>query len=188
FLSEMRKVSKRPRAEMYGPLRIEGSTFTDFYPWHSYYSTQKVGQANSDFALWQIHGFWFYKRSLVIGSMDYASAIHRLREWIYETSNRKRTIGTENWIGAKSWVDIFLHNDLVIIGLSLGSQETSLRWLLIEREKYFRNFPERRRKTVYCINGERDEAWDAGKAFYFQSICVDCRVIKSGKELYEIWE
>ena len=41
------------------------------------------------------------------------------------------------------------NNDLVFFGLALGSTEVFLRWLLIERAKFFKKYPQRRRAGYY---------------------------------------
>ena len=161
----------------------EGKGFTDYYPWHSYYSEKEIINAIDQFGIWHMHGIGCYERSLSIGAIDYGNNISRYKSFI----GNKARIDSQNWIGKNSWIDIFMHTDLIIIGLSLMSQETSFRWLLMEREKYFRKYEDRRRKTLFVINDEYD-TYSKGKKFLFDSLRIDSQHFSNGAAIYDRWQ
>lgn len=165
------------------PRKIPNSSFTHYYPWHSYYSDSEIVNARTQFAIWHIHGIACYERSLSIGAIDYGNNVSRYKNFI----GNKKDINTSNWKGINSWLDVFLHCDLIIIGLNLRSEETSLRWLLMEREKYFRSEYGQRMKTLFITNKQYDKLSD-GKKFFFDSINIKYRELSSGKEIYDSWE
>src|SRR5574344_433960 len=186
LLKANKKITKRSKSEMYAPQKVEKKPFTDFYPWFSYYSDKKIKDATKEFAIWQMHGFWFYKRSLSIGASDYASNIFQMKRYIYNDKNSLYNTDYENWIGRNSWLDIFLNNDLYIIGLTLDSQETSIRWLLMEREKYFLKNKMKRRNTYY-VNKTDNDSVGIGKKYFFDTLHITI-ISKEAKEIYDKWE
>jgi hypothetical protein len=163
--------------------KVEGNTtFTDYYPWNTYYSDNVIENAPSQFAIWHMHGIACYKRSLAIGAIDYGNNISRYKSYI---GNQKEICAPE-WNGKNTWLDIFFHCDLVIIGLSLDSQETNLRWLLMEREKYFRKYQLFRKNTVFVTNKELDSVGE-GKKYFLNSIGIKVVEKVNGKEIYDEW-
>ncbi|MBR0318673.1 MAG: SIR2 family protein [Spirochaetia bacterium] len=154
------------------------------YPWHQYYSDKKIDNSLNSFAIWHIHGFIYYPQSLIIGADDYASIINHAKDYINNkkdglyASLRNNTV----WKGNNSWLNIIFHKDLYIIGLSLDSQETGLRWLLIQREKYFRDDEKRRKKTVYVHFDNKDLS--AGKKFFFNSLGIEIKQLSSYDDIY----
>ena len=46
----------------------------------------------------------------------------------------------EFWTGQNTWLEPFFKNDLLIFGIRLYREEVFLRWLLIERAKYYKTF------------------------------------------------
>jgi hypothetical protein len=61
-----------------------------------------------------------------------------------------------DWDGKKLWLHIWFNMPLIIVGLKLGTDEVFIRWLFIEREKYFQKFPDRRKKTFYLSKGDSE--------------------------------
>lgn len=187
LIEDNKKITKRRKSEKFAPIKPDGRIFTDFYPWHSYYSNKKITEAKKEFAIWHIHGFWYYQRSLAIGSTDYAAYIHRLKDFISNKKYGLYNCDYDSWIGRNSWVDIFFHNDLIILGLSLEVQETSLRWLLMEREKYFRNNELNRKKTIFITNKKFD-SFGIGKKYLFDKIGIFHQEYDLPQDIYEEWE
>lgn len=157
--------------------------FSDFYPWHTCYSDDEINHATSQFAIWHMHGIACYQRSLSIGAIDYGNNISRYKYYLKSI----KKLNDEDWIGKNSWLEVFFHCDLLIIGLSLDSQETSLRWLLMEREKFYRKYPMARRKTIFILNKKYDTLYD-GKRFFLKSLEIDILEVENGNVLYEEWE
>lgn len=185
LMKENKRITKCSRGKKYSPQKIAGKSFSDFYPWFSYYSNHKISDVLDEFGIWHIHGFWFYKRSLSIGASDYASNIARLNRFLYSNEGLYKT-DLEKWRGKDSWLDIFFHKDLFIIGLSLDEQETSLRWLLMERERYFRKFPERCKKTVYVYSKENSELLDK-KRIFLKILNIEVLEFQTYEEIYSSW-
>lgn len=158
------------------------------YPWHQYYSNKKIDNSLNSFAIWHIHGFIYYPQSIMIGADDYASVINHVKDYINNKKNGLYASLCNNttWKGNNSWLNIFFHKDLYIIGLSLDSQETGLRWLLIQREKYFRDDEKRRKKTVYVHFDNKD--LPAGKEFFFNSLGIEIKQLSSYAEIYKFME
>ena len=70
---------------------------------------------------------------------------------------------------ALTWLQPFLHKRLLFIGLGLEQNEVFLRWLLIERARYFSRFPARRKAGWYVHVGPID----AGKAFFLRGVGIE---------------
>ena len=154
------------------------------YPWNQYYSNKNdIFDCRNNFAIWHIHGFIYYYQSLIIGADDYASVIYHAKNYI---NNKKTglyaTINEADWCGKNSWLDIFFHKKLYIIGLSLDSQETGLRWLLMQREKFFRKKESKRKETIY--NYSDDKELSSGKRFFFEGIGIKANKLSSYDEIY----
>lgn len=193
FVRKVRKVMREGRAQRkkYAPIyqKKHGKGFSDIYPWFSCYSDKEVIDPLNEFAIWHIHGFRYYKRSLVIGSVDYTSTIKRLKEFLYNKSDGLFKNET-NWRGKNSWLDIFFNKKLYIIGLGLDSQEIDLRWLFMEREKYLRevkglNLEELKSYTNYIYTDKKNDL-PLGKEYFFYSLNINT-IKKSYDEIYSDW-
>ncbi|CAM4109807.1 hypothetical protein [Shewanella aquimarina] len=135
---------------------LQAKHFTDFYPWSSYFAKSPIDSPTQAFAIWHINGMQRYARSVRLGLSHYMGAVDRAREILHQGhlgGGFKQAL-KENWRGNATWLNILLHNELVFIGLGLESNEIFLRWLLIERAKLYKAFPERRRKAYYVYAGE----------------------------------
>ena len=87
------------------------------------------------------------------------------------------------WNGINTWLHIFFNADLCILGLGLDVNETFLRWLMIERESYFRKFPERSKEGWYLYS--REDKMEEGKRLFLQSTGFNEIKLKSREEVYE---
>ena len=154
------------------------------YLWHSYYSTTTISNALNTFGIWHIHGLWWYPNSLKIGALDYGHAIGNYAKEIRKISKN----GYEKWKNKNSWLDIFLNCDLIIVGLGLSSEETSLRWLLMRREELFRNKTLERRKTQFVVPVEEEDPIDDPKKFFLNSINIELLEVKNFDEIYSDWD
>jgi hypothetical protein len=153
----------------------DAKRFTDFYPWSSYFAAQEVNNPAAEFALWHINGIKRYSRSIRLGLSHYMGSVERARALIHKGgSNRLFSNKTPNeWAGRATWLHCVFNNDLVFIGLGLDTSEIFLRWLLIERAKYFKHFPTRSRRAYYLHAG-RD--LPQGQVIFLRS--VGCELIK----------
>lgn len=130
--------------------RIPGKGFSAFYPWDSYYAPTVVSNPCDQFAVWHVNGMLQYSRSIRLGLSHYMGSVERARRWFRRGSDPLfNTNDVAKWPGASSWLQIFIHKPLVIVGLGLTETEVFLRWLLIERARYFNKFPTRRKSGWY---------------------------------------
>ncbi|WP_421877590.1 SIR2 family protein [Marinoscillum sp.] len=125
--------------------------FTRFYPWKSYYATNKLNHPTSGFGIWKIHGDVRYKDSIRLGLTDYMGSVERARsiskvryQHLRRNQNRRQVSDT--------WLDIWFELPIIIVGFGYGAHETFLRWLLIERKKYFRDFLEQDTLDMHYVS------------------------------------
>ena len=169
---------------------------TQTYPWTFYYSDREIKNCLEEFAIWHMHGFSRYQKSLVIGIYDYARVIKNIRdfyskEW-HEGKTRKtqylmKNIADTSWKRKErnSWLTVFFNKDLYIIGLGLSSYELSVRWVLQQRERFFKDYPERRKKTVFVYTSP--ERMTRSKKFFFKTAGIEIEK-HDYDEIYQSWE
>lgn len=170
--------------------KIEDTTFTDFYPWSSYHGLKQLEFPTSGFGIWYINGMINYHRSIRLGLGHYMGSVERSRNLIHKGNEEKLYTGknVNYWNGYKTWLHIIFNKSLFIFGLDLGENETFLRWLLIERFRYFKKFPERKHKGWYLY--KRNEMPIAqGKKFFLEKVGFEVIEVEEYADLYErIWE
>ena len=77
------------------------------------------------------------------------------------------------------------HKPLLFLGLGLDENEVFLRWLLIERARYFLKFPDRRQPAWYVFTHNSHDVRERGKQFFLEAVGVAC--VRTGS--YDaIWE
>lgn len=149
--------------------------FTDFYPWASYFSAGEIKNPAQEFGVWHINGIKRYSRSIRLGLSHYMGCVERARTLIHKGGEGRLFADSNHgkWNGHNTWLHIIFNNDLLFIGLGLDTSEIFLRWLLIERAKYFKTFPERAKKAWY-VHAGRDLS--QGQTIFLKS--VGCEIIK----------
>jgi hypothetical protein len=181
---------KQYNKKFFRPLRYKNKKgrggFTPYYPWHNYYSYKEIKDARNEFAIWHIHGFYEYYSSIRLGLSDYMGIVEKARKWMHKSNGNPfhKRENIDKWVGNNSWLDIFLNNNLLFIGIDLGIQETSLRWLLIEREKLYRKHPSIRKKTWYVLNKSHDK-FLLGKRLFFEKLKIEIIEANNFKQIYE---
>lgn len=161
-----------------------GRGFTAFYPWDKYFSDKKILTPRRQFAIWHAHGMIRYQQSIRLGLTHYMGAVERARGWLYKTDESLMKYGkgeSKHWLGGHTWLDAFFFSDIAIIGLELGKDETFLRWLFLERARFFKRFPDHRKKTWFIVTGE--DRLDARKAF-FKHLDMDFVVASTYEQIY----
>ena len=126
-----------------------------------------------------------YNRSIKLSLSDYINQTARARKFIH-SDDKLMDFDNKNkpfWNGINTWLHIFFNTDLCILGLGLDVNETFLRWLMIERERYFRKFPERRKEGWYLYS--REDKMEEGKRLFLQSTGFNEIKLKSREEVYE---
>lgn len=166
--------------------------FTSFYPWSTFYSNNEVTDILNNFGIWHINGVLDYPNSIQLGLSQYMGSVSRAREMIQGRKSGTEIFSGKNqndWDGKDTWLHILFNKSLFIFGLSLAENEVFLRWLLIQRAKYYRKFPERGHSAWYLIGKEESEAADfKGKSFFLRHFGVQIIVVENFKTIYEdIW-
>jgi len=176
-------------AQLYKLKHLGKSKFTAYYPWSSYFGSENLRDPLSDFAIWHINGMLCYRQSIRLGLSHYMGSVERARRWLHKSGSRLfGASDTKSWPGAATWLQVFMHKPLLIFGLGLGENEVFLRWLLIERAKYFRKFPERAKGGWYAfVDGSND--LNAGKAFFLNGVGIKPFVVASFDNIYDasVW-
>lgn len=176
---ERNKTKKYPKynKKSFPPLGWKGN---DVLPWTTYYSDHKIEDALNEFAIWHIHGTQWYKRSMRLGLHDYTGWITKAKHWLHSGAKRNKPYSffesRENWIGYNTWIDVLLHTDIIIFGVGLPVSELTLRYILLEREKFYRKHPEKRKSGWYIYNNKFDEM-NPGKQYFLETCGI--RTVKS---------
>lgn len=169
-----------------------GAQFNRYYPWSSRFEVlgQPIDKPRNSFAIWHVNGMSEYVYSVRLGLSDYMGSAHQARRWMHRGDDHLFLSGDaiDRWKGRNTWLDAFFANDLLIFGLGLSRDEVFLRWLLIERAKYFRKFEIQHRKAWYVwAEGEEDE--DSDRNFFLDHVGVRRVALKSHDEIYssQVW-
>ena len=158
--------------------------FTDFYPWGSYWSNNDLTDPVSGFGIWHINGMVNYKRSIRLGLTEYTSLASRTRQYLHSNDSLESfdLKNRNHWQGYHTWLHIIFNKSLCIFGLGLGKDETYLRWLLIERMKYFKKFPDRRHQGWYvCLRTNNNE----GNRQLLDFLGLEVVELEEYKDIYE---
>lgn len=163
--------------------KFNNTKFTDFYPWNVYFSKKELGSPLDGFGIWHINGMVGYRRSIRLGLSEYIGLSARVRSYLHNDDKLDDFYNkTENWNGDQTWLHIIFNRSLCIFGLGLDENETFLRWLLIERAKYFKKFPKRAKKGWYIC---RSNDLTNGKRFLLEHIGFEVVALDSYKDVYE---
>lgn len=163
------------------------SRFTDFYPWEAYFAEQMLEHPTSGFGIWHINGMQKYHRSIRLGLTHYMGSVERARMRLHKGAKRLSAGGEwQQWEGAHTWLQILFHQPLLIFGLGLGENEVFLRWLLIERAKYYTDFPKRFQPAWYVHTANEQ---DHGKLYFLQAVGVQAFEVAGYDDLYgaDVW-
>ncbi|MBU1098934.1 MAG: hypothetical protein KKA84_00910 [Bacteroidetes bacterium] len=167
---------------------FDSGRFTDFYPWNTYYAIKQMRSPIDGFGIWFINGFIKYHRSIRLGLSDYMGCVQRARQMIHNKDDRRLFSGKnfENWQGKNTYLHILFNKSLMIFGLALEENEVFLRWLLLERARYFREFPKRKKKGWYVTTiPEKEDRRYQGKKFFLESVGFNIIEVSSYDEIYK---
>ncbi|MAU15919.1 MAG: hypothetical protein CMH46_10325 [Muricauda sp.] len=174
----------------YELLRTDHDGFTDFYPWTTYHGFDQMELPTDGFGIWYINGMIHYHRSIRLGLSHYMGSVERARNFLHKGNEERLFSGknVSNWKGHKTWLHIVFNKSLFVFGLGLEENETFLRWLLIERIKYFKRFPSRKHKGWY-INKRSNNGTDSGKKFFLERVGFEVIDVDDYTDIYQaIWE
>jgi len=174
--------------------RLGGYTFTDFYPWSCYYSDRDLQYPTEGFGIWYPNGMIKYHRSIKLGLSQYMGNVERARRLIHKEPENIHIEGNfegknQNvWGGYKTWLHILFNKSIFVFGLSLDETEVFMRWLLIERAKYFRKFPDRKHKGWFVMKEGENPTTHEGKKFFLKSVGFEVIKLTDYGQIYEdIW-
>ena len=171
--------------------KMETKGFTDFYPWSCYYSDRELVDPLNGFGVWYLNGMVKYHRSIKLGLSQYMGNVERVRKMLHNNRENIRFDGKNrnNWEGYLTWLHIVFNKPLFIIGLGLEENEVFFRWLLIERAKYFKKFPDRKKEGWFLtVKNETDKNF-LGKRFFLESVGIKVLEVENYEILFnEIWE
>ncbi|MDD2412327.1 MAG: hypothetical protein RBS19_05385 [Bacteroidales bacterium] len=173
----------------YQQYRTEQDGFTDFYPWTTYHGNKQLNSPTDGFGIWYINGMISYYRSIRLGLSHYMGSVERARNLLHKGDEERLFSGknVSNWKGYKTWLHIVFNKSLFVFGLGLEENETFIRWILIERIKYFKAFPERSHKAWY-INIRSNSKTDQGKKFFLERVGFEVIDVDDFSDIYEkIW-
>lgn len=147
-------------------------SFSRYYPWTTYFGENKLDLPTDDFGIWYINGLFKYPQSIRLGLTHYMGNVEKVRSYLHKGEDSLFSgKDHKNWKGNNTWLHIIFNRSLCIFGLSLEENEIFLRWLLIERAKYFRKFPDRKNKGWYIINKpDKLDKQYLGKKYFFEHI------------------
>ena len=161
-----------------------GRGFTDYYPWGVYFAREALNNPLAGFGVWHINGMLDYRRSIRLSLSEYTNLSARTRSFLHsdDAIDKFDLKNINRWNGYRTWLHVIFNRSLCIFGLGLGENETFLRWLLIERTKYFRKHPEREKRGWYvCRRGEDLD----GKRFLLDYLGFQMVVLDDCPEIYE---
>ena len=87
------------------------------------------------------------------------------------------------WPGSNTWLQVFFHKPLLFFGLSLAENEVFLRWLLIERARYFKKFPGRAKRGWY-VYVQQEGALDSGKSLFLKGVGIEPYPVSKYDDIY----
>ncbi len=154
--------------------------FTQFYPWSSYYSNEELEHPNCGFAIWHINGMKHYHRSIKLGLSHYMKNVSHV-----DDLRKKNTEGVPKY--NYTWLKIFFQKPLFIFGLGLEENEIFLRWLLIQRKKYFQSPIHAEKCGWYVMTPckDKDKETVEGKKLFLESVGIKVLKVKDYDAIYK---
>lgn len=170
-----------------------GKPLSDFYPWDRYYAARKVTDPASAFAIWHVHGDRELKRSIRAGLDQYMGMAQRLRaikQAIAEESlsQSKTTLAGLPAYHRAPWLRVFMRRKLFIQGLGLRASEVALRWLLIQRFRYWNRYRQGHKgPTGWYVHSPTNTVGrlDQERRVFFENVGLEIIEIKQEVNSYE---
>lgn len=159
--------------------------FSDIYPWNVYYSNSELDNPLEGFGIWHINGMQDYPRSLRLSLSEYINLTSRARNYIHSNDaiDNFDKKNVSRWNGYHTWLHLIFNSNLCIIGLALDEQETFLRWLLIERVKYFMKFKDRKKHGWFvCCDSDIE---NQGKKMFLEYLGFEIICLRDYADIYE---
>lgn len=168
--------------------------FTHYYPWNIVClpdSHTNTSDLLNQFGVWHINGMLKYKESIRLGLTDYMGQVERARRMINSMKKDGDSpfsrLNMDNWSGYNTWLHILFNTDLCVLGLNLDVNENFLRWLLIERQKYYKRFIDHGITTCkgWYVYSKDDKELSDGKRLFLESVGLKLIELETYKDVYE---
>lgn len=193
-LSIKRKMEELFPYQMKYQVLKKGMT-SEVFPWSYYYGSSRLSDPCAGFGIWHLHGVASKPQSLCLGLSDYIRITEKAWEKIHKDdffefeTDMFAGKNTNYWKGYRTWLHIIFNKSLLIMGLKLEENETFLRWLLIQRAKYFALFPNRSHKGwyVYAKQEENDINF-FGKKVFLEKVGIKMVPVEKYEVMYkDMW-
>ena len=152
--------------------------FTSWYPWNAYYSNREVTNNLEEFGIWYMHGIKEYSHSVSLGLSDYMTLVDRASDYFPKPNKKAKK---DYW---NTFLNILLNKELLVFGLALESNETFLRWLLLQRNRLNPN-----QKGYFVVIEEFDDTdkkeFPSGKEFFLKQLNFELVRFETASEFYE---
>jgi hypothetical protein len=166
---------------------------SDYYPWDRYYAPQSLSDPLDSFAIWHIHGDRVMRQSIRAGLDQYMGMVERLRSLKHKVAREILSAPNEDHTKDPAyleapWLRVFMGRKLWIQGLALHADEVSLRWLLIQRFRYWKRYkPEHRHCSGWYVHGPTNVcgSLDDDRRAFFESVGLEIIEIKRPENIYE---
>lgn len=172
-------------------LKMQNNKGDSIYRWKEHFSAKELATPISGFGVWHINGIARYGRSLKLSLTQYMGNVAKARKLIHGNDEENLFVAKDRqiWGGKDTWLHIIFNRSLFIFGLGLEENEIFLRWLLIERAKYFLKFHDRKQIGWYLCNKNEDDKSQMGKKFFLESVGIQIIEVADYKTIYEdIWD
>lgn len=166
---------------------------SDVFPWSYYYGRDRLYDPCAGFGIWHMHGVASKPQSLCLGLSDYMRLTEKAWGKIHKDDFFEIDMfaekNTSYWKGYRTWLHIIFNKSLFIMGLNLGENETFLRWLLIQRAKYFALFPDRKYKGWYVYPKEEERQTNFfGKKVFLEKVGFEMLPVENYDVIYQdLW-
>lgn len=137
------------------------------------YTTQSTPNIN-DFAIWHPNGMIRYRQSILIGLTHYMRNLGKIRSKIFCSNNFNaelfENIYNETESIGNTWIKLIFTKNMFIFGLTLDQDEVVLRWLLLERAKFYSLYPYMRKEGWFVLPKKEYRRLTSGKRCFLKSI------------------
>lgn len=141
-----------------------------------------------NFGIWHINGLIQHPQSILIGLSHYMRSIEHIRSIIFPSNQLNAELFQGNYWGFKSlkntWINLIFSKNLVIAGISLNENEVFLRWLLLERAKFFALFPNTLKRGFYIM--PKSENLPSGKEYFLKSVGIEIVSAPDFESVYNV--
>lgn len=161
------------------------------YPWDTRFAHALHDDPCAAFGVWHINGMACHPNSIRLGLSHYVGLAHHARAWMQaRKTGIFKSDGLSSWTGRHTWLQIILKRPLLVFGLGLREDEVFLRWLLIERARYFARFPELRQGAWYIYRHDPKDTAQQGHLLFLKSVGFTCVPVGMHNEIYDCpaWE